>query len=56
MHDLSVDIGQAEVSALEAVSELSVVEAQGVEEGGYYLLRIGWDGWLKGAGRWDGGS
>src|SRR5687768_10639954 len=34
VYEVAVDVGEAEVSALEAVGEFGVVEAQEVEEGG----------------------
>ena len=33
LHDFSVDVGEAEVAALETVGELFVVEAEEVEKG-----------------------
>ena len=39
-HDLSVDVGETEVSSLEAVGELFVVEAEEVEEGGVEVVDV----------------
>ena len=40
LHEFSVDVGEAEVSSLEAVGELFVVEAEEVEEGGVEVVDV----------------
>lgn len=40
MDDAAVDIGEAEVAALEAVSELFVVDAELVEQGGVEIVYV----------------